>query len=43
MPDALIMGDVSYSDMEFFRLGQSKYITSPLISKVKPDDVLAKK
>ena len=43
IPNTLILGDISNAEMDFYRLGQSKFISAPTISLVQPEEVLAKK
>lgn len=43
MPDALILGDIAHTDMDYFRKGQFKYMSPPELSKVHPEFTLARK
>lgn len=43
MPDALILGDVSSWDLDFYRVGPVKYMQRPLIKAAAPEDALARR
>ena len=42
-PQALVLGDVSYSDMDYFKLGQLKFLRPPNLAVVQPEMTLARK
>ena len=43
MPNAIILGDISHKDMDYFRLGELKYTYKPQILPIQPENALARK
>ena len=43
MPDALILGDLSKWNLDFYRLGFGKYMQRPSLRPMAPEDALARK
>ena len=44
MPNALILGDISHSHLDYYRLGELKYLNNPDLSDgIQPEDTLARK
>ena len=43
MPEALVLGDISYSDMDYFRIGPLSYMSGPNIQLIQPEFTLARK
>jgi hypothetical protein len=43
MPEALILGDISYSSVEYYNKGDLKFIKVPNEIVLKPEHILARK
>lgn len=42
MPDALILGDICREDMNYYRMGQTKYMRPPLLRTVTDESIMAR-
>ena len=43
MPEAIILGDISHKDMDYYRIGELKYTFKPQILPISAESALARK